>query len=725
MFSYSAANGESVEYDDIVVNGTTVFSGYAWEGTDGNWNTTSANWTGTGTIYAEGSNTWFGDAGVTAAVNVAAAGLNPSLITLTNSTAKDYTFDGGALNVATTLHKSGRGTATFNNTVTADSITAETGVLVVGAGGKLTSGNITVAPTGNLRVEEGGALGATSTLNVLGNVVSRNAAQSLDAITSTGPAITILDGTALTVTGSSTYSSRITGNGSLVKSLGGSLVLNGTSDFTGGTTINGGNVQLSSVGAAGTGAVTVNPSGSLTVSAAIANPITLAGGTIGATGNAAPSGIVTVTAETTVATYNPVTGATGSDVILTGALEGNGNLVISTINGNNPDNSAFRLRGPSSNYSGTITVPESGKLELQTSVESGSPMGTGKLVLNGGATTTTVNGTYSIVNVRNQTTGNATLGNDVKVLGFGATYLNLIGTAADGSVTSFGNLEIGANQTLAAVATNSLEYTVAFESVTLAGGTSGTASFVPQPVGNTSFTKAENIRLGTITQSEPGSGISLDGAATLTLTGTNTYTGPTSINSGTMVLTGSIVGSTTTLNAGTLKGTGTTGDLAVFGGTLAPGNSPGILNTGSVAFMGGTLAIEIGGSQAGNGLDKYDQLNVTGSVTLNAPITLTLDFAGYDPIDNVDSFVIVNNDGTDAIALNGSRMIYGTTELNEGTIFTAASGALTQAFQVTYAGGSGNDIVLVAVPEPTAAIGMLVGLAGLAGLRRRSRSNNR
>lgn len=724
IFSYSAAAGSSVEYDDIVVNGTAAFSGYAWQGTDGNWNTTSANWTGTGTIYAEGSNTWFGDAGVTTAVNVAAGGINPSLVTLTNSTAKNYTFAGGALNVATTLHKSGNGTTTFNNAVTAGSITADTGVLAVGPGGTLTSGNITVNQTGNLTVQAGGTLGATSALNVLGNAVFQNGAQSIDMLTGTSNGVTTLTGTALTVTGSSIYSGKITGTGSLVKTTGGSLELNGTSDFSGGITINGGDLRLSSIAAAGTGPVTVNPGGTLTVNAAVAAPITLAGGTIGAMGNAAPSGIVTATAATTttVATYNPLTNATGSDVILTGALQGSGNLTISTINGNNPDNSAFRLRGPASNYSGTITVPESGKFELQTSVASGSPMGTGKLVLFGGAMTSTANGTYSIVNVRNQSTGDTNLGNDVQVMGTEATYLNLIGTAPAGSVTSFGNLEIGDGQKLAAVATNSLEYTVAFNSVTLTGGT---ASFIPQPVGNTSFNKPENIRLGTITQNQPGSGISLDGLATLTLTGTNTYTGPTSINSGTMVLTGSITGSTTSLNGGTLKGTGTAGNLTVNSGTLAPGNSPGILNTGNVDFNGGIFAIEIGGNQTGNGLDKYDQLNVTGTVSLNAPIELTLDFAGYDPVDGVDSFVIVNNDGTDAVTLAGSRMFYGVTELNEGTTFVATSGTFSQEFRVTYAGGSGNDIVLVAIPEPTAAAGMLVGLAALAGLRRRSCSNSR
>lgn len=717
MYSYTAAASQSVEYDDIIVNGSANFSGYAWQGVDGNWDTTSSNWSGPSTQYPDGSNAWFGDAAATTAVSVVPTGLNPSLVTLTNSPAKNYTFGGGALNIATTLHKSGNGTATFNNAVTAGSITAETGVLAVGSGGTLTSGNITVLPTGSLTVNSGGVLGATSGLTVNGPTVFNNTAQTINSLSGASPGVVTLTDTVLTVAGSSTYAGKISGNGSLVKSVDGSLVLSGANDFSGGVTVNGGNVQLSSVTAAGTGSVTVNPNGSLTVSAAVGSPITLAGGTIGATGNAAPTGIITVTAGSIVTTYNPATNNAPSDLIFTGSLEGSGNLTIATINGNNPDGSALRLRGPSSTYSGTVTVPESAKLEIQTSVESGSPMGTGRLSVAGGGTSTGSNGTYSIVNIRNNYTGDTTLGNDVTVTGSGSTYFNMLGSAPAGSVTSFDDLEIGNEQTLAAVATNSATFTLAFNTVHLTGGT---ARFAPQPVGNTLFNKVENIRLGAITQNVPESGISMDGAATLTLTGTNTYTGPTSINSGTMVLAGSIVGSVTSLNGGTLKGTGTLGELTVFGGTLAPGNSPGILNTGNVAFVGGTLAIEIGGSQAGNTLNSYDQLNVTGTVSLNSPITLTLDFSGYDPADGVDRFVIVNNDGSDAISLNnGGRLFFGTTQLDEGTIFTATSGAFTQDFQVSYTGGTGNDIVVTAVPEPTVSMGALVGLLGLAGLRRR------
>lgn len=726
IYSYSGAAGSSVEYDNITVNGTTTFNGYTWQGGDGKWDTTSTNWAGTGTTYADNtptSNVLFSDAGTTGAVNVAAGGLSPNLVTFTNSTAKDYTFSGGNLNVATSLFKSGNGTATFNSNVTAGSVTADTGTLAVGNGGTLTSSNITVSPTGLLTVASGGALGATSGLTVNGPLTLNNATQKVATLNGATTGVVTLNGpdgitgTVLEVTGTSTYAGKISGVGSLVKSTDGILTLSGTSDYMGGTTVTGGTLQLNSALAAGFGDVTVKNGGKLSLGTAVSNYVTLAGGTLGVSAAVTLATDLTVTAPSTINTFNPATGATGNDLILNGMLRGSGDINLVSINNTNPDDKAFRLRGPSSiDYTGTITVAQSAKLELQTSVDSGSPMGTGKLVVTGGTTSTTATGTYSIINVRNNFGADTTFGNNVEVVGSGASYFNMLGTTP--SVSKFGDLKIGDGQSIAAVATTGASgFTLAFSSVHLTGGN---ATFTPQPVGNTSYKAVENISLSTITENVPNSGITMNGAATLTLTGNNTYTGATIVNSGTLAVDGSISGSTVSLNGGTLKGIGTTGALNVFGGTLAPGNGPGTLNTGTLTFNGGALALEIGGSTAGS----YDQLNVVGGLAFNAPVTLTLDFGTYDPVDGVDRFVIVNNDLTEAVTFGASdsRLFFGSTQLNEGAIFTATSGSITQAFQITYAGGTNNnDIVLTAVPEPGTATALLIGVGMLAGSRRRRR----
>jgi len=84
---------------------------------------------------------------------------------------------------------------------------------------------------------------------------------------------------------------------------------------------------------------------------------------------------------------------------------------------------------------------------------------------------------------------------------------------------------------------------------------------------------------------------------------------------------------------------------------------------------------------------------------------------------------IIQNDSTDGVTLNGpiSHFFYGATELFEGTVFTATSVGNTQQFKLTYAGGDGNDVVLMATPEPGTFTCLLGGLAALAGARKRRR----
>ena len=68
------------------------------------------------------------------------------------------------------------------------------------------------------------------------------------------------------------------------------------------------------------------------------------------------------------------------------------------------------------------------------------------------------------------------------------------------------------------------------------------------------------------------------GIGTLTVAGTNEYSGLTTVNAGTLSLTGSIPGSQVVNNGGTLNGTGTIGGTVTVntGGVFAPGTSAGI-----------------------------------------------------------------------------------------------------------------------------------------------------
>src|SRR6516162_11031055 len=102
-------------------------------------------------------------------------------------------------------------------------------------------------------------------------------------------------------------------------------------------------------------------------------------------------------------------------------------------------------------------------------------------------------------------------------------------------------------------------------------------------------------------------------SGTLVLSGINTYSGPTTVSGGALVVTGSIANSALTVGSGTtLTGTGTVGGLTInSGGTFAPGNSPGTMTVqGNLAFQSGALyLVQVNSTTASNTV-------VSGSATL-------------------------------------------------------------------------------------------------------------
>jgi hypothetical protein len=170
------------------------------------------------------------------------------------------------------------------------------------------------------------------------------------------------------------------------------------------------------------------------------------------------------------------------------------------------------------------------------------------------------------------------------------------------------------------------------------------------------------------------------------------------------------------------------GTLTDQGGTLAPGVAPGTTSiAGSTTvngdfnlFSAGTLEIELMGTNPGS---EFDQLIVNGMVNLNADsgtggvLDLALDFAPRVG----DSFTIVENDGTDLV--NGTFL-----GLMKGAMFSEIFGNQVFGFDISYVGGSGNDIVFnvasaSAVPVPPAVWLFGSGSVGLVvSARRRKRA---
>lgn len=137
-----------------------------------------------------------------------------------------------------------------------------------------------------------------------------------------------------------------------------------------------------------------------------------------------------------------------------------------------------------------------------------------------------------------------------------------------------------------------------------------------------------------------------DGDGTLNLTGDSSYTGPTSVNGGTLAVNGSIASPVTVNGGGTLGGNGTVGSTIVGnGGTLAPGNSIGQLTVnGDLAFAAGsTYEVEV------NAAGAADRLDATGAVTIasTANVAVLAEDGNYNP-------------RTDYVILTGASGITGT-----------------------------------------------------------------
>jgi autotransporter-associated beta strand protein len=187
-------------------------------------------------------------------------------------------------------------------------------------------------------------------------------------------------------------------------------------------------------------------------------------------------------------------------------------------------------------------------------------------------------------------------------------------------------------------------------------------------------------------------GIQLDSSSSVILTANNSNTGSNHVVRGTLIVNGQQLASEMFIDGtGVLAGTGQAGRVTCVRGQISPGtNASGILTCNGVSITEfGALTIEIRGSTPGT---DYDQLNVTGTVALgNGFLTLSNSFVASAG----QQFVIINNDGSDAIS--GT---FG--ELPEGQIIAAGG----TKFQISYVGGDGNDVVLTALPLPPPPTGL-------------------
>ena len=252
-------------------------------------------------------------------------------------------------------------------------------------------------------------------------------------------------------------------------------------------------------------------------------------------------------------------------------------------------------------------------------------------------------------------------------------------SASNGSTASFTSID--SSQTSAS---NTFDVPISLPSATIVTVDNPTATLVMG---------------GVISGSNP---LTSAGDGTLDLTADNTYTGDTTVNSGTLLVDGSQTASAVTVNSGaTLGGIGTVGSVSATGGTITPGNpAPGILiDAGALSLAAtstptnSTFSVVLDGTTPGSGSGDYSQMQVAGAIALSG-VTLS-GTLGSDFTPTLGStYTIIDNTGTTGIT---------------GTFSGQAEGSIVQIsgmpFQISYVGGTNHiSVELTEVDQSSTAV---------------------
>lgn len=351
---------------------------------------------------------------------------------------------------------------------------------------------------------------------------------------------------------------------------------------------------------------------------------------------------------------------------------------------NNYNYGALRVAGMIATFAGAITLSGNTGFFTQsfpscTMTISGVVSGTGDLSIYDQAQGVVLTGANTYTGATSLPLGTLTINSIQNVTG-GASALGAPTTAAAGTLrlgnggntcalvyTGSGNTSdrvIDLSGTTGAITVdNSGSGLLKFSSaMTATGAGAKTLTLQGSGVGNGEIA-------GSIVNSAGATSLSKAGSNSWTLSGTNTYTGPTAVSAGTLLINGSVTSNCTTPATGRLGGNGTIAGDVSGGGQIVPGatlGSTGVLQINGNFTSTGTVDFEVNAPASVAGT-HFDQLVVNGAVDISGA---QLSFSGTAGVVAQNQAVtLIQNDLSDPtipssspthntfISINGNRYI--------------------------------------------------------------------
>ena len=690
-----ASGTVSVRNDAALGTGTVTVSSGGTLNIDGAiLSATSLTLNGSGTPAGDGALTGSGAAGFTGPITLGSA------TTIGVGNAATLTLSDGIAGGATAgLTKAGAGTLVLNG---AGTYSGGTSIQA----GTVTAGNATALGTGVTTVATG------STLNIDGVTLTSPAALSLEgSLIGVGSAayngaVSIASSTASIGTGPAssdalTLNSPLTGLG-LTKVGAGTLSLSGANAYTGSTTINGGTLALNA---------------GATLPASL--PTTLAGGTtLRLNGTAQQIGDLTGGAGAQLELGATLTVTENGATSFAGAISGPGNL-IKDGSGTLTLSGANSYSGTTNINAGTLTVSGSGTLGADAAaVASGATLNLAGVTL---TSPSTLNLSGSGVGGIGALTGTGTAGYNGAITLGGATTVG-VGTLGD-TLTLSGGIA-GAGMALTKVGAGTLVLNGAGG---YSGGTSIEAGAVsagnPTALGTglTTVKAAGTLNiLNGITLTAP-SALSLEGSlmgigsagynGLITLVGAAAKIGSTAdaglpVVPGVLTLGSGVTGSAalTKIGEGTLRLSGSntyTGGTAINGGTLYMNSGASLPGLGPVTLANADVTLDLnntnqqigtlsGGGTAGGRI-------ALGTGTLTVTQNADADFQGV-----ISGAGGLTKDGPATLTFSHRNTYSGLTHVAGGILKIAASDALDAASRLQVDGGGTVELANVQLNTLTA-----------------------